>query len=372
MSSNERSDSKIDFKQVKERVSTTFFFENVLGLKPKPLTGGVRYAGCPSCGNSENPMSVRVNVRANGKWHCFSCGSDGDVIDAAVFHYHVSELDAAKILMKDVGIPENIRQWKLKERQPLRPQPKIDYADTREAILRLLEAGKKAPLDRQVVQYLTGRGISEQVIHAAHEQNMIVTLPSNPSLAKKYLVDVVGKPLLEKAGWWHQGKKAPGASFRPLAFVTANAKSIEFRLIRKAVNESEVRMISYGPMTPFFFAGPAPDEYVITEGMTDLLSVLTFGSKKSIIGLPGCTRWEADWFARMSGKDVMLALDGDEPGQKAAFNLNNPEGRSLIRTLQEFQARVSTFEFPENFLSETPEDDWDINGYLRWIQSKRH
>jgi len=355
-----------NFQLVKEKIPVSAFFTHTLGLTPKPMNTGVRFGGCPSCGESKDPNSIRVNVRGN-KWKCFSCGEGGDVIDAAAHFFGVVHAEAAKRLLQDAGMPDAVKNWKLKSEQSLRQERVIDPSITREVIQLLLVEGNKMPLDRKVNEYLLSRRISEDVIQAARKQNMIISLPSSPALAKEYLADIVGQKLLEEAGMWQPGSKAPGASYRPLGFVTAGGKSIEFRLIRKPLNEREVKLISYGPMNPFYFSGSAESEYVVTEGMTDLLSVLTFGSKKSVIGLPGCNRFAPGWFSRMGGKDVLLALDADGAGQQA---LHKPKG--LVKTLQSYDARVSIFSFPEEFLAVTPEKERDINSFLNWRLSKMH
>lgn len=357
--------SKIDFQKVKKQVPVSAFFEGVMNLKPKKMNTGVRYGGCPACGESQDPMSLRVSVRSN-KWKCFSCGEGGDVIDAAGFFYGLGQVQAAEALIgKNSGMPETVKNWKLKATSALQPERIIDPQVTKEVIHRLLEQGNRLPLDKQVYDYLRSRSISDEAIQTAREQNALLSLPSSPERAKKYLEDVIGRPLLEEAGMWKAGAKAPGMAYRPLAFVTANGKSIEFRLIR-AADEKEVKLISYGPMNPFFIQGSHEDEFVITEGMTDLLSVLTFKSKKNLIGLPGCQRFAPSWFSKMAGRDVLLALDADAAAKKA---LHKPNG--LVKTLQDAQARVSIFQFNPDFIRETPDTkNQDINGFLQWRMSK--
>lgn len=350
----------VDFEKVKDRVPVAAFFETVMGLKPKPMHSGVRFAGCPACGESDDPSSIRANVRSN-KWHCFSCGLGGDVIDAAEHFFARNKIEAAKQLMDEYGIPEAIANWKAKSPAALSQERSIDPAIVHQVIKRLLEAGAKAPLDRKVYEYLRLRNISDEAINAARKQNMILSLPSSPSLAKNYLLKVIGRELLEEAGMWRPGSKSPGAAYRPLAFVTAGGRAIEFRLIRPKQNDRETKFISYGPMSPFFFAGEHQDQFTVTEGMTDLLSVLTMGSKRSLIGLPGCERFVPKWFSKMKGKDVALALDADGPGQNAIYK---PEG--LFETLKEYEANVSVVSFPEEFLAVTEEKHRDMNGLLSW------
>lgn len=71
----------VDFKVVREQYSLHAFFEGVMGVAGKNVSGSIRYSACPNCGPSSD-ASVKCSVRGQ-KWHCFACEDKGDVIDAA-------------------------------------------------------------------------------------------------------------------------------------------------------------------------------------------------------------------------------------------------------------------------------------------------
>lgn len=369
---------RIDFAQVKLEVPLDYFFTNVLGLKPKKMQSSFRYAGCPSCGVSENAGSVRCQVKGN-KWTCYSCGNFGDVIDAAQHFYGYSQYNAAKALMEMVGSlkPAKVHNFRLKTDPQLEvaAQVKNRNAEVKEVINRLLEAQKNFELlDKKVIEHLTqDRAISLDVLKEAHQQGLLIILPFNPSAAKTYLVNVVGRDLLEAAGMWKKESRSPSIVYRPLGLVMCG-RAVEFRRIRPAVNENEAKYVSYGPMTPFFLKGDSSNRFVVVEGAIDLLSIPSFDgySGSSVIGLPGAGRYKPDWFKRMAGKQIIFALDPDEAGTKALYG--NPEipierrRAGLIEIANEVGAEHKIFSFPENYCSTVQLEKRDINDFLQWTK----
>lgn len=360
--------ARIDFAAIRERFPIEAFFEQAMGQAPHAVTDGVRYAGCPNCGLSAKG-SLRVSVfssaRGNTLWRCHSCSKGGDVIDAAAFLYRMSVEDAARQMLENSGIPETVKNWRMTGTKPVKARLKGDPAKVKEVISLLLRPNQ--PLDRAVHQYLLGRGIAEAAIQKARQQNLLLSLPSNPADAKQYLLKLVGRTLLEEAGMWRPESKAPGIAFRPLAFVTDGCQAAEFRLIRPVKSVDEARMISFGPMSPYVYRGSDTEHFVYVEGPTDLLSVLSFGSEKQVRGMPGCRRWEASWFDEVHGKDALLALDGDEPGLEATY-----EPGGILEVIQQRAATTAVLTFPEAFKAVTPPEDWDVNGLLRWKRSQMH
>lgn len=317
----------VDFKTVRDSYALSLFFEGDMGAKGKVVSGSTRYSACPNrdCGSSSD-LSIKVSVR-NGKWHCFACEDKGDVIDAASKFYGVSPAQAA---MQLVNAPEPVKQTRVAvtpERPVVRDQGAIN-----EVIERLLKA-QKSP-DASCLEYLATRGIKKDVAVAAVLKKMMITLPGDPNVALRFLLDVVGRELLEKSGVWKEGSKAPAIVYRPLGFVSNDKQGIEFRLI-KASSVAMAKSIRYG--LPSHWCWEGNEKVMIVEGFIDMLSALVMGTGRTIIGLPGAKNWgESDeWLQALKGKqDLLLALDSDVSGYRGAKDLEtvlNPMGVTTRR-----------------------------------------
>lgn len=313
----------VDFKLVRETCALTGFFEGLMGAKGRPVSGSVRYSACPSCGPSSD-VSVKCSVR-NDRWHCFACMNKGDVVDAAAAFFGLPAAEAASHLLGHGEMP-------LARRIQLPPPPVRDQASINEVIALLLKA--QIQLDRACLDYLGKRGIAEPFVSDAVSRQMVVTLPGEPTLALRYLLDNVGRELLVKSGIWKAGSKAPAICYRPLAFVNADKRGIEFRLI----GDSHVAMaktIRYGEPGPWIWQGS--DHALVVEGAIDLLSSVVMGTKRTVIGLPGARNWSGQdpWLSDLDGRHVLLALDNDEAGRTGSDDLQQVlKGRAVVRRHQ--------------------------------------
>lgn len=273
----------VDFKVVREQYSLHAFFEGVMGVAGKNVSGSIRYSACPNCGPSSD-ASVKCSVRGQ-KWHCFACEDKGDVIDAASKFFGMLPSEAAVHLVGD-SLPAPVRRS-----APVVSAPVIerDQAAINEVIARLFKA-QKSP-DEACVAYLASRGISKEIVEEAVARELIITLPGDPNNALKYLLDVVGRDLLERSGIWKKDSKAPAIVYRPLAFVSSNKQGIEFRIIG-ASSVAMAKTIRYGEPSPWIWKGN--EHHMVVEGGVDMLSAVALGSKRTIIGLPGAKNWSEE------------------------------------------------------------------------------
>jgi hypothetical protein len=321
---------EVKFSEVRQLVQLTWFFEYVLGAPPKQMNGTIRYHMCPNsqCGESSK-HSVKVSVEEN-RWRCFACGERGDVIDAAATFWGVSPRDAA---LKLIGADPDV----MKSYVPPKPKPVVPRDDTAiGVVVDALLAARRKP-DDGMLAYLNGRGISMKLAMEAIRRGIMVTLPTNPNSAKELLYDLVGEAALIKAGMLREDAKAPAIAFRPLVFISKGSRTAEFRLSRPA-KEDEVKSLRYGDVTPWAWQGADSSRVMITEGCIDLLSAVQMGTKRSIIGLPGCVNWQPEWFHKLKGRNVLVALDSDERGQSATAK--------LVPVLQAVGADVGVYGLP--------------------------
>lgn len=180
------------------------------------------------------------------------------------------------------------------------PKPRSDAErdDTalHEAIKLLVEAS--GPPTQAALNYFMGRGIGPAYVKEAVNRELIVTLPADIEEAKKHLLDVVGKERLDAAGLWRVDQKAPAAAFRPLMFISHGMTAVEFRVI-KLVEDGEHKSLRYGGIAPWIYVNSDQDRIMMTEGGMDLMAALAIGTKRSLIGLPGCENWRPEWFTKL-------------------------------------------------------------------------
>ena len=306
--------SSIDFGKVRDSNSLSYFFEGTMGATSKLVSGNVRYSVCPVCGASSD-ASVKVSVR-NEKWHCFSCEKKGDVIDAAAAFFGMSIAEAAAQLSNQdlQSLPQR--------RVVAAPVPRIErnQGAIDEVIAKLLEV-QGAP-DELVVRYLGSRAIPEVVCASAVERRVMLTLPGDPNLALRHLLDVVGRDVLVASGIWKKDSQCPAIVYRPLAFVSEDGHGIEFRLIG-ASSVAIAKAIRYGTPSPCVWRGN--EHVMITEGFTDMLSAVVLGSERTIYGIPGASNWDpADaWLQCLKKRHVLLALDADKAGDEGVEKFSN-------------------------------------------------
>lgn len=305
-----KSRNTVDFARVREQVPLTWFFEHMLNAGEPTLksAGTLRYHVCPGCGIASK-TSTKCSVSGD-KWNCFACKSKGDVVEAAATFWGISLKEAAVRL---VGADQEV----LSSYKAPEPPPKIERDETvlREVIAKLVAAQRQ--VTPGAIEYLASRGISAKWTKEAVRRQLLVTLPEDPEECKQHLVKVAGRDALASAGLWRHDAKAPAAAFRPLMFVSHGMTSVEFRIMRKP-KPGDIKSLRYGAIAPFVWVNESQERIMLVEGAIDLLSALQMGTKRSLIGLPGCENWREEWFTKLKGRDVLDGLDSDEPGLKAS------------------------------------------------------
>lgn len=379
MSNKSEEDKKL-ILDAKKSFTVVYFFASVLNLPYRQTHTDIRFDTCVDCGTSEGSMKVRVtqkNQASNERWFCYACERGGDVLDAACIAWQMTPYDAARQLLGHR--PENVRNWVAKNVPTLSDRPIRDDVAVAEVVKLLIDA--ELPLNETVRKYFRSRSLDDSVIEEARRRRLLIGLHSSPSANKGMLEEICGRDLLHRAGMWRENRDAPVAIYRHFAFATHGGRAIEFRLARPP-REKESKWISYGAMSPFFWKGSSEGKYLITEGVSDLISAVALGHTEDIIGLPGCQRWKGTWFARMAGKSVILGLDGDKAGMRAVDGRSDEDldryqdtekrlhAMGLKRCLEHLGAEVCRFPFPQQFVDATEsETERDLNGLLRWTKT---
>ncbi|MCG3117706.1 MAG: toprim domain-containing protein [Candidatus Manganitrophus sp. SA1] len=294
--------------------------ESLESVKSIPIQQVARRLGLEVIGQSarcfshkpdRNP-SLRLNLNTN-RYHCYVCrGIYGSVIDLVMQVLGCDFKEAVSYLRG--------------ERQPLPPaRPRRSEAErpvlSAERKGELLEAFMKfAPMQEEGMDYLRSRGLKTEII----EQMKIGYLrPGQYASASWALSRRYGFHSLKSAGltnfYLFEKQKLPILLF-PYR-VGGAVQLIQARcLLTKA--QAEVRQIKRFAATgwaTFFYnhdeIGKASILF-LCEGEIDTLTLLQLGF--SAIGSPGSWGFNEAWLNLFIGKTVVLCLDADPAGEKAA------------------------------------------------------
>lgn len=295
---------------VKSQVDLAAFLRDS-GIEFKKAGNGLRSDSCPHCGTK--PHSNRLGVRG-GRYHCFSCGGKGDVVDAAAALKGCSIGDAAKWLQQEYWVSETLPP-RVAEPTPIRPETPPELA---RAISALYESAltESPALEKYLREE---RCLSERVIREAVDRGILRFLPNDPFAARDLMADAVGgRDVLVEAGLMRAGKRMPAGAYRPILWFFPEMDSIEFRLGRKA-GESERKAIRYGTATQPSSWNRGADHTAFVEGLIDMLSMVDLGFEGNVKGIPGVNTWKPEWF--LDENEPWACFDGDRGGRRAAENV---------------------------------------------------
>lgn len=295
---------------VKSQVDLVSFLRDS-GIELKQAGNGLRSDSCPHCGTK--PHSNRLGVRG-GRYHCFSCGGKGDVVDAASALMGCSIGDAAQWLQREYWVSESL--------PPRVAAPTPIRAETSPALRQAIKALYSSALTDSpaLIRYLTKeRGLSERVVREAVERGILRFLPNDPFAARDMMADAVGGPeALVEAGLMKPGKRMPAGAYRPILWFFPEMDSIEFRLGRKSA-EDERKAIRYGTATQPSRWSQDGESTAFVEGLIDMLSMVDLGYAGDVCGIPGVNTWKPEWF--LNEKEPWACFDGDRGGRRAAENV---------------------------------------------------
>jgi DNA primase catalytic core len=270
-------------------------------------------ASCPF--HEEKTPSFTITP-SKGLFHCFGCGVSGDVIGFVSKHDKIPFSQALEVLSKRAGLSLS----EVMKDRPRAPQ-KIPISETPKAsspglLSRVVEHYHKTLCEREDAQeYLRSRGLIDAQLALDFQLgyadgSLLKLVPKGGGLRNELLSLGVltenGRELLggcivvpipdPSTGLWTslygRGMKTPRHCYLPGP-------------LRGIVN---------------FQAARSSSEIVLTESILDALSFYQAGIRTAIpiYGTNGFTQEHLDLLKRENVSRVVLALDGDEPGRKAA------------------------------------------------------
>lgn len=309
---------KTTFEQVREAIDLQQFLETETGAEFHNIGGVPRTDTCPCCGHKKNSNRVAL-LKGNKRWRCFTCGNGGDIVDAASYLWSMTIKDTMQKLSSDFWVTSAV---KIDRRTPEKMnEAKAIRQKALTKALNLLQDALAFERNDEAFKYLTeARGLSGRLVSKSILNGMIGFLPSNHYYAYDLLKEVIGVDLMIEAGLLKPENKIAAIAFRPIVFFLPEAHSAEFRLGKQAA-PNERKALRYGTSPrPWFWVGEKEsNQLAMVEGAIDLLSLVEYGFKGDIIGLPGASVWHPDW---LKGYDkVITCLDPDDAGRKATLKI---------------------------------------------------
>ena len=269
---------------------------------------------------------------AKGLFHCFGCGASGDVIAFVRRYYRASFSTALEYLAKRARLSlAEVMKPRPVVRKTVEPRvastesanggtafERIDISPTA-LLARVVEHYHKTFCEREDAQdYLKKRGLTDselwKVFRIGYADGSLLKLVPRESEVKEQLLSL---GILT-----HEGRELLGGCVvfpipDPVSGVWTNLYGRGMKTDRHCYLPGPFRgVLNYQ-------AARTSPELVLTESVIDALSLYQLGIRSAIplYGTNGFTSDHLDLLLKSSSKHVVLCLDNDEPGRKAAAKL---------------------------------------------------
>jgi len=284
-----------------------------------PLQGkGAKFSSnfAPCCGEGSRKDATSIFQASSGcwRWHCFRCGTGGTSIDLVAQQESCSEMDAARrITDRDIAPVETARI--------AASQAEDGDPEAVKEVVKCLREALDGCLDIGVLEELRGRGIHAQTVLDASDQGLLLTLPLLPARAEALLRVNIGLETLKASGLLRGRWTA--AAYRPLVFLPAGGRSIEFRSVNSG---RPPKALQYGSVAPLMMQPESGNvrQIVVVEGGIDMLSVHQLATRRDslIVGLLGASKHRPEWWSSLAARHPearwLLATDADNAGETSA------------------------------------------------------
>ena len=284
-------------------------------------------ASCPFCHGHNFSYSIRRPV-----WRCHNCEKGGDWIDYLMDRQRLSFPEALQELAQAAGM-------EMEGYDQAKHQAYVKRASLLEAAQDLLQQALWEPAGRPVLQYLQDRGYTQEEIKA---------MALGAYISRKGLQEQ-----LQKAGYSEEEIKASGLLTKGLG--DSHQLSLAWRDPSGRATGLAVRAIQPGTEPKYLYsAGLAKSQgligleairgermAILLEGVLDALYLNSKGLKAVAIGGTDLSLAQIKALEANSTKELILALDADDPGQAGI--------EKAIRLLRPSKIRAYVLSLPEGY-----------------------
>ncbi len=337
--------------QIKDRLDIVEVVSEQVILKKN---GGHYWGLCPF--HKEKTPSFSVNPSL-GIYKCFGCGEGGDAISFIMKTQNKDFMEVLSDLAEKFGL-EMPKKLQKSESKSLKSDM-IQACQKAAEFYNLKLLKDKSPETTSVLEYLSGRGITKEIIE---QYSIGVASKSYDEFYKKFKPDFTDE-VLEKAGLilkTREGKYIDRFRNRVIIpiqnefgeFVAFGARAIEKDQQPKYLNSSDSLIYNKSKLLyGLYFAKDEikeQDSVILMEGYFDVISAQAHGIKNAVASCG--TSLTADHIKLLSrytpSRRVYLSFDTDSAGQKAT-----KRNAELIK--EAFQGLGDIKQFDESYISTT-------------------
>lgn len=337
--------------QIKDKLDIVEIVSQEVILKK---SGGHYWGCCPFHKEKTPSFSVNPNL---GIFKCFGCGAGGDALTFIMKTQNKSFIEVVRELAEKFGL-EMPKNFKHSESKGLKEE--MIKACTKAAEfynLRLLR--DKEPDTSKVMDYLTGRGITKDII----EKYTLGLAPKSYETFYRKFKDEFSDEVLEKAGLIIKTREGDYIDrFRnrviiPIQnefgdFVAFGARAVEKDQQPKYLNSSDSLIYNKSKLLFGLYTAKdaikQEDSVILMEGYFDVISAQAHGIENAVASCG--TALTADHIKLLSrytpSRKIYLSFDTDSAGQKAT-NRN----AELIK--EAFSGLGNIKQFDESYISTT-------------------
>lgn len=337
--------------QIKERLDIVDVVSEQVILKKN---GGHYWGLCPFHKEKTPSFSVNPNL---GIYKCFGCGEGGDALTFIMKTQNKEFIEVARELAEKFGLEMPINYNKTETKGLKEEMIKACTKAAEFYNLRLLK--DKEPETTHVIEYLTGRGITKDIIEKYH----IGLAPKTFAMFYKKFRNEFSEEVMEKAGLIIKTKEGEYIDrFRnriiiPIQnefgeFVAFGARAIEKDQQPKYLNSSDSPIYNKSKLLYGLYTAKDSikenDSVILMEGYFDVISAQAHGIENAVASCG--TSLTADHIKLLSrytpSRKIYLSFDTDSAGQKAT-NRN----AELIKNA--FAGLGNIKQFDESYISTT-------------------
>ena len=314
---------------------------DVIGERIPLVARGKNFFGvCPFHDDSNPSMCVS---REKQIYTCFSCHATGNVYTFLMNYEHIDFKEALKLLGEKAGVATGSIHISKK-------QTKYDKLyDAYSFSLKYFQNNLNSTVGKDAKDYLTKRQIGEDIIK---EFEIGLSLESSDDLTKLLTNKSYNLVTLNRIGLSSDDHDIYNDRIMfPLYDVNGRVVGFSGRIYKengqnKYVNTKETDIFKKGEMLYHYHI--AREEcrkkkcVIVMEGFMDVIRASTIGIKNTVALMGTALTKEQTELIRRLSPNMILCLDGDDPGQKATLSI----GDHLLE--QGLEVKVITLPNPED------------------------